>query len=508
MATPLTGSSQAIALGNGYALRTPGWRGSAQLQQAGAGTTRARAPVLADGLAALDAALAAANVTEVRQIELALQPAPGAATAGLLRGVHAEPAIELQVPDLGAESGQLVLSVDDAGALRWHLPVDDAAAVQPPSVRGAGGVKRFRIPVVPLPPTPQPSLAQRSVFGAVAKRLLRVLVYPITDPLLGPVGEFFAERWEDAKRPYGLRSFTPQNYRDANVPPLSAAELAAMLQGGPTLLFVHGTFSTAHGGFGDLPAAALAGLHERYGARVFAFNHHTLSHEPQRNVAWLLSQLPPGAMALDIVSHSRGGLVARTLAEAPAAFGLDAARVQVRRMVLAGVPNAGTPLADPDHMVDMVDRLTTALTLSPSGPVTETLEALVTVLKIVGHAALKGLPGLASMTPEGEFLATLNVSGAALPQYFAVASNYEPADRGLRALVAGAADNVADQIFGQEGNDLVVPTDGVYGGNGRTGFPLAQEQVLLLEPAQGVMHTAMFACPAVSERLLEWLTPQ
>jgi hypothetical protein len=157
-------------------------------------------------------------------------------------------------------------------------------------------------------------------------------------------------------------------------------------------------------------------------------------------------------------------------------------------------------------MVDMVDRLTTALTLSPTGPVTETLEALVTVLKIVGHAALKGLPGLASMKPKGAFLTTLNVAGASLPQYFAVASNYEPTDRGLRALVAGAADNVADRIFGQKGNDLVVPTEGVYSDNGRTGFPLAQQQVLLLKPAQGVMHTAMFGCPAVSERLLGWLT--
>ena len=505
--TTLTGSNQTLPLGGGYALRAPGLRGTAELQQPGLGTTRSRVPALGDGLAALEAALAAANVTEVREIELNVQPAAVVAGAGALRSVQGEAAIELHVPDLGAEVGQLVLSVDDAGALRWHLPLEhDAQTVQPSSVRGAGDVKRFRIPATLAAPAAGTAQTQRSVFGAVARRLLKVLVYPVTDPLLGAVGEFFAERWEDKKRPYGLRSFTPQNFRDPNVPALSASELSTLTQGGPALLFIHGTFSTAHAAFGELFEATLEALHHRYGARVFAFNHHSLSHDPKRNVAWLLSQLPAGAIELDLISHSRGGLVARTLAEAPAGFELDATRVKVRRVVFAGVPNGGTPLAHPDHMVNLIDRLTTVLTLSPTGPVTETIEALVTVLKVVGHAALNGLPGLASMKPQGEFLSLLNVAGPAAPQYFAVASNYEPTDRGLHALVAGAADNVADQIFGQVGNDLVVPTDGVSASNGHTGFPLLADRLLVLKPIEGVTHTAMFGHPAVNAKLLEWLS--
>ena len=100
---------------------------------------------------------------------------------------------------------------------------------------------------------------------------------------------------------------------------------------------------------------------------MFAFDHFTLSHDPRRNIEWLVDQLPPQPLELDVVCHSRGGLVARALAEHPVAFGFDVSRVKVRRTVFVGVPNNGTALADPDHIVKMLDRLTTALNLFPTG---------------------------------------------------------------------------------------------------------------------------------------------
>ena len=130
-------------------------------------------------------------------------------------------------------------------------------------------------------------------------------------------------------------------------------------------------------------------MYQRYDGRVFAFNLFTLSHDPRRNVERILSHLPPDhSVEVDIVCHSRGGLVARALAECPSAFGLDASRIQVRRIVFVAVPNQGTALAHPDHMVPMIDRYTTSLNLFPSGPVTETLEALITAVKLIGHGAL------------------------------------------------------------------------------------------------------------------------
>jgi hypothetical protein len=175
------------------------------------------------------------------------------------------------------------------------------------------------------------------------------------------------------------------------------------------LLFIHGTFSTAHGAFALIEPAAFKTLFDRYDGRVFAFNHFTLSHDPRRNVEWLAGQLPGGdSLELDIVCHSRGGLVARTIAEQPSVFGLDTSRFKVRRIVFVGVPNSGTLLAHPDHMMKMIDRFTTALNVFPGGAVTETLEAIITAVKVLAHGALKGLQGLASMQPDGEFLKKLN----------------------------------------------------------------------------------------------------
>lgn len=504
MATVITGTNQRVSLGNGYSLRAPGLRGEAEQFAANLATTRAASRIMDSTLAALDDALKREGVAEVRRIDLALRPAIAAGTASL-RSAAGEPELELQVPDLGPEVGQIVVSVDDLGGVRWHLPGDDASSGA--ASRGAGAVRTFRIPASFATVPTESIVGQRSLFGAMARRLLKVLVYPITDPILGAIGQHFAARWEAAKRPYRLRSFTPENFRDASVASLSRDELATLVKkDDPMLLFIHGTFSTAHGGFGGLPTETMSELHRRYAGRVVAFDHPTLADAPDDNVRWLLKELPAASMQCDIVCHSRGGLVSRVLSERLTSFDLDASRVDVRRVVFAGTPNAGTALADADHMVAMIDRLTTALTLAPTGPVTETFEALVTVIKVLGHSGLKGLKGLASMHPKGPFLGSLNKVDARRAEYYAIAADYEPADRGLRALVSASADHLIDQIFDKTPNDLVVPTEGVWHKNGGAGFPFDAKHVLAFKPSDGVMHTNFFLQPAVSEKLLAWLT--
>lgn len=505
----LTGSTQAIALGDGYSVRAPGLRGSAELKRPRSAADRSRSRTVADGTAALDAAFAETHVTEVRQIDLLLQAPVAGGAARALRSVdNTQDLLEVAVPDLGADVGQLVLCCDEAGVLTWHLPVDTGQAVQPPATRGSGGVKRFLIPATRPAPPADANGAQRSLIGVLGRKLLKVLVYPVTDPIVGAIGEFFAERWEERKRPYGLRDFSPDNFRNPDVPRLTAADWTRLAQG-RALLFIHGTFSTAHGAFSQLPDAVFAELHAGYGGRVFAFNHFTLSHDPRRNIEWLMGQLPPNPLELDVVCHSRGGLVTRALAEHPAAFGLEVSRVKVRRAVFVGVPNNGTPLADPDHMVKIIDRLTTALNLFPTGPVTETLEAIITAIKVIGHGALKGLDGLSSMRSGGPFLASLNQGGAPDEGYCAIGADYEPTDQGMKALVTGStlADAVLDRVFQDAPNDLVVAETGVFGANGNAAFPIPASRVLQVPADQGVIHTTLFGYPPTGARLLDWLTP-
>ena len=467
MATQLTGSTQPLSLGEGYSIRAPGLRGTAELRRPRPEAERARSRIAEDGTDALDAALRNSNITEVRQIDLSLIQTTGGESSRSLRSTDGQEMLELQVPDLGPDTGQLILTCDESGVLTWHLPLEDQQDGALSTARGSGHVKRFMIPATRLGQTEVEETGKRGLLGVLGKKLCKVLIYPILDPVVGKISEIFAERWEEKNRPYGLRTFTPGNFRDADVPALSDSDWQR-LAGGRALLFIHGTFSTAHSAFSEIPDNTFEALYQYYGGRVFAFNHYSLSHDPKRNVDWLLKQIPAGkSLEVDIVCHSRGGLVARTLAKHSLASGSEIPPMKVGRIVFVGVPNSGTPLAHADHMVKMLDRLTTALNIFPTGPVTETLEAILCAVKVIGHGALNGLDGLLSMRPGGEFLNQLNTGSEDGNEYFAVAADFEPVDDGLKALVAGSiADTVVDRVFEKAPNDLVVPELGVYSTNG------------------------------------------
>ena len=513
----LTGGAERVSLGSDYTLVAPGLKGTARLIDGGGADVRAAE----ESSDLLDRVLAEAEMRSVKTVEIRATPVPG--TTGDDRGAfdvrdaNGDDAILLSIPDLGPEVGEVVMSVDEAGAVSWHFATDDGG-VQAPSSRGAGGQRRFYIRRH-VPSTPPADGADRALFGAVGRKLLKVIVYPITDTLVGKPARAIAEHWESANRAYGLRRFGPDDYRlptkekaDRARHALTADE-AKRLGQGRALLFLHGTFSTANGAFHDMPPELVKDLHARYGGRVFAFDHFSLSHDPKKNIERFLQMLgelsPDGDIEVDVVSHSRGGLVARTLADGKDAFGIPTERVKVRRAVFVGVPNRGTALAQPDHVVHMIDRLTTGLNLVPPGGIADVLEGILIGVKIIGHGALKALDGLASMNPDGDFLKKLNAPRAPNAEYYAVAANYQPADEALKSLVGRAkgtaANFLADRVFETAENDLVVPESGVYERNGCEGFPIGTERCLRLPATAGVMHTGMFGNPEVARRMSEWL---
>ncbi len=503
--TRLSGSNQAQSLGEGYALRAPGMHGTAELFRRRSAEGRAVPRSNEVQKDELDTALRSENITEIRQIDVVLERQPGPGRARGVRASEGTGMMELQVPDLGPETGQLVLGCDETGVLRWHLPVDEDG-VQPPGRRGTGGVKRFLIPATSLPEASEEDAGRRGLIGAIGKKLLKVLVYPVVDPVIGAVGEFFARKWEEKKRPYGLRDYTPDDRREPGGRPLGQGDWGRLSQG-RSLLFVHGTFSTAHSGFSQIPDDVFESLYRHYEGRVFAFDHHTMSSDPAANVRWMMDHVPDGTnLEVDIICHSRGGLVSRTLAEKPSVFGLDTAAVDVSRLVFVGVPNSGTLLTRPDHIMQMIDRLTTVINLFPSGLVVEVLEAIITVVKVLSHGLLSGLDGLTAMNPEGDFLATLNRGRPSSGEYFGIAADYEPEHAGLKALIAGtAADSVMDMVFEDAANDLVVPELGVYGKNESELFPLPKSHLLQIPADKGVVHTQMFAHRDISAKLSTWL---
>jgi hypothetical protein len=103
-------------------------------------------------------------------------------------------------------------------------------------------------------------------------------------------------------------------------------------------------------------------------------------------------------------------------------------RLDVRRLVMVGTPNAGTALARVSQWKNLLDRVTNVLQFLPDNPVTDTMDAVLTVLKHLALGAVRGLDGLTTMDPDGTYLrgrlnlpAALDAAAVAPTQYFAIA---------------------------------------------------------------------------------------
>jgi Caspase domain len=417
------------------------------------------------------------------------------------RSADGTPALELSVRDPGPGYGQMVLGTDESGALSWHFaPVaePDAAAT-----RGGGGgsVRRYHIPS-PAVSAPATGPAQRGLVGAVGRKFLKELVFPLVDPVIGAVGNAFAGAWEKRHRPYRLRSFTPDDFASADAPVMDEAGWKR-LASGRSLLLVHGTFSRANSAFGGMSRAFVESLHRRYEGRVFAFDHFTLSHDPTKNIDMLIAAIPSDlGLDCDIICHSRGGLVARVLTEKQGELSLGSRSIRIGKVVFAGAPNAGTLLAGGDRLGDLIDTFTNLANFVPDVGVTDTIAAIIAVAKQLAVGAVDGLPGLQSMVPDGKFFKKLNTGDRiGDTRYFALSSDYTPSEPGL---IDFAKNRLMDAIFKGDGNDLVVPTDSVFDANGSGFFPI--EDRFVLTDSHSVGHTQYFTTPAVLDRIEEWLS--
>lgn len=254
------------------------------------------------------------------------------------------------------------------------------------------------------------------------------------------------------------------------------------VQDGRVLLVVHGTFSNTDHLFDELRATSpgrsfLQAAVQKYD-QVLAFDHYTLSMSPVMNALDLARHFASSQAAVDIISHSRGGLVSRWWLEH---FDHGAA---ARRLVLAGAPLGGTSLAAAPRLRNALNLLTNvaraiggAATLGAGAvPLLGLVSGLVKVVTSVTSvatttplvdAAIAMVPGLSAQARVANNfeLARLRLRSAPIPgEYYAVRSNFQPA--GVRwafwkyftQIRTRAADLAADMVF-RSPNDLVVDTD-------------------------------------------------
>lgn len=459
-----------------------------------------------------------------------LSSRPGATTRALDRATAPEIKVDL------AENEGVALLVESDGVVAWQFPdsTKPLPGAPPGGMRAIPGapVRQARFTVVAPGGATASSAQKRNVFADWMLGRVKAVVLKF---IAQKAGSVIVELLERNKRtgPVILSSATDpaQWEKPADFSTLQLGDEPAHI-----LLFVHGTFSSTVGGFGDLCATAwgkalLAEAHEKYDALI-GYDHRTLSVDPLENAKGLyqaLRTLKTTALpTIDIVCHSRGGLVARTLIEKilPGASW----KPRIGRVVFAGSTNAGTELARPENWHSLIDLMTNlalagkkALSIlgAPQAAMVagELVDGIGDFVGYLVDAAVKDkrAPGLAAMDPGGDFVHDINLAEPNAPtpeeaQYYAIESNFQAvvvdANRHEpkefpRRLALMLANGFIDALMKKARNDLVVNVDSMTSIDQVSGSYVKAVKDYGTNPL--VYHTNYFIQPETVDSLAQWL---
>jgi len=262
---------------------------------------------------------------------------------------------------------------------------------------------------------------------------------------------------------------------------------------GRTLLLVHGTFSSSKNMLGEFAATEagskfLSDALTRYGGQVLVFDHPTLSVSPFLNALDLARRLAGTTGQVDVIAHSRGGLVVQWWLEV---FGDTLTGTKVNA-VLAGSPLKGTSLASPARIQPFISVLSNigafvGTSLSLAAAANPFAMASLALLKFLGRhernrwgippmddlgdrpktdaavAVIPGLQGQSGVLNNAELLRLRASLARPNVRYCALTANFEPEKMGWKLWQVitqfgdRAKDATTDSIFPSD-NDLVVDT--------------------------------------------------
>lgn len=345
---------------------------------------------------------------------------------------------------------------DEDGLLRW--------VYSPPAAPGGTGRRSYRS--IRVAPDDVVQSFRFNDFGANA----------VTDKLIA------ADDWLTPDK--GM-----QRWQDGHL----VSDPRPTLDKGRVLLLVHGTFSKSQMWFDELQATEagrklLAGWQQKYSA-ILAFGHATLSVAAWSNALDLHSALQDVSAPIDVVCHSRGGLVVGWLMRLRA--------VPVERVVFVASPLVGTSLAAPDKLraaLDMIASYADAVsTVSKHAtgivPFAEGVSLLAKIFGKVLHlgsttpivdAAVGLVPGLATqqrVRNNNDVRQLFAAPWLSAPKMFGIGASFQP-DESAQPIwkfwrrFSHIGDQVkygaADLVFPGP-NDLVVDVDSMFrlgeGGN-------------------------------------------
>ena len=310
------------------------------------------------------------------------------------------------------------------------------------------------------------------------------------------------------------------------LPPLKGAtpleQVPAAVDGGPSLVFVHGTFSTTSGSFSplwSLHPQHVRTLFTKYAGRVYGLEHPTLGVSPISNALTLAQAMPDGAR-LHLVTHSRGGLVAEVLARVCANPQLSAddlrffkgdeyveqrdalkalasvvrkRGIRVERIVRVACPARGTLLASKrlDAYLS-VFKWTLELAGIPVAPV---------LVEFLGEVAQRRadpqlIPGLAAQIPDSPLVQWLHAVDEPIAGELRVVAGDIEGD----SVTSWLKTLLADAFYWTD-NDLVVQTRSMYGG-----APRAAGASFVLDQGGKVSHFNYFSNERTAEAIVNALT--
>lgn len=264
---------------------------------------------------------------------------------------------------------------------------------------------------------------------------------------------------------------------------LTNGEGAVPVDKGRILLIVHGTFSSAETITDGLKATKegrqFFDRAKKIYSQILSFDHPTLSLPPVLNAIDLSRHLAATDAEIDVICHSRGGLVARWWAEV-----LVQNPERIGKILFVGSPLAGTSLAAPPRLRAGLDLLTNVAEVLGRGSelasgVFPLFVAVTGILKVFGSvtrvaaktplidATVYMIPGLAAQSMTGDNSGIIKLREGIDPRrrtaYYAVAADFEPSSPGwafwryFQKPIQRLADLGADMVFERK-NDLVVDT--------------------------------------------------
>lgn len=482
---------------------------------------------------AIIAALEAQGMQVFDRVELAPVSAPSSTGASRGRRVSTSSAVEFSA-DLAAHEDAVLLLEQD-GLYAWKFADTIEATPAQPARRGGRtgpALKRVKFSVeLATASSATREQAKRSVIGDFILDKVKVIVLKFAARIaVGQAIKFLERNVSKGIRTMG--ALDPQQWK--LVDSLATIQLPTT-RPARILLFIHGTFSNTVGAFGALAGTPwgrkfLEGARANYDA-VIGFDHPTLSEDPLANATELLRLLQSVewkyAPHFDVITHSRGGLVFRSLVEH--LLPLSKWQAYFDRAIFVAAANGGTRLAEPDNWKTLIDLYTNIVVaackvlgmIPQATAVTLVLgEAIKNLGAFVQYCATNAIsegsvPGLAAMEPDGAFIKSINEAQPGQPpvessNYYAVVSDFKPRildgdhepQEMSRRLVQWLAEALAHQLM-QESNDLVVDTPSMISIDGQRGRFI--KDTLDFGENPQVYHTNYFTRPEVTNAFARWL---